>query len=115
MCNLLMQTPSTSTSGARQSAAATETQVDAASRQQLQQLADAMQQQLDLLANAVAELRQVRLPGMWYACAQELFTQRHAAGLVSGPDINIDDIMAWQTHRYVQHAVHIWGRRSAKL
>lgn len=59
VCLLLLQTPSTSTCGGRPSDGA-DSQVDAASREQLQQLAQAMQQQLDLLANAVAELRQVR-------------------------------------------------------
>jgi len=53
------QTPSTTTCGGRQSQEVVEGHADGASRQQLQQLADAMQQQLDMLAQAVAELKQV--------------------------------------------------------
>lgn len=65
-----LQTPSaTQCGGGEQSEGGAESRVDAASRQQLQQLANAMQQQLDLLANAVAELRQVCaytcVPSLW--------------------------------------------------
>jgi hypothetical protein len=55
----VLQTPSTTTNGSRQSREAGDSQADTASRQQLHQLAEAMQQQLDMLAHAVAELRQV--------------------------------------------------------
>jgi hypothetical protein len=57
----LLQTPSATTCGGGQWAGqeARESPADTASRQQLQQLAEAMQQQLDMLAQAVTELRQV--------------------------------------------------------
>lgn len=58
---LLLQTPSATTYGGESFLQGPrESQADTASRQQLQQLAEAMQQQLDMLAHAVAELRQVR-------------------------------------------------------
>ena len=57
----MLQTPSATTCGGRQwtGQEAGESPADTASRQQLKQLAEAMQQQLDMLAQAVTELRQV--------------------------------------------------------